>query len=114
MLEKLNAKEKELSGKVTEIYQLKTTLKESEKTYLNLQRRYEVLQKEAGGYREQLETDSKGVLNLNVEIQEENLQLKEQVQELRDEVRTATEKISSLGEINKGLERELLRWRERF
>ena len=71
-MDKINLKEKELSSKITELYQLKSTLKENERIFAHLQERYGLLEKETGGYREQLDSKSKDNLSVSNFLMEEN------------------------------------------
>lgn len=75
--DKFFQKEKELSQKVTEIYQLRAMQKESEKLVEGLQIRITGLEKERNDLRSRVDQDGRGAIKDRTELQDEVERLRE-------------------------------------
>lgn len=85
---------------MTEIYQLKTTIKENEQTIGLVQDRLKVLTKEATEDRNQLDNENQIIASSHKQIEEENSELNQKIGILEEELQVKEEKVSALTKIN--------------
>lgn len=112
--DRINQKEKELSLKVTELYQTKMLVKESQKIIDNLQFKYASLEKERNELRRNFEESHRSTQTYIKEMERENIEMRQREQDFRDELERAKEKEVRIQQSNNQLSEQVARWRERF
>ena len=114
LYEQVNVKEKELSQRITELYQTRTLLKEAEKHSQSLTAKYMSVEKERDGLREAASSDSKNTLHEQKALGEELSKLQEDNTELREELEMMRIREKSQSATVANLNEEVERWRQRF
>lgn len=85
---------------MTEIYQLKTTIKENEHTIGLVQDRLKILTKEATEDRNHHDNENQIIASSHKQIEEENSELNQKIGILEEELQVKEEKVSALTKIN--------------